>query len=443
MKKFDIFISYRREDGSDKAIIIRECLKRDGYSVFHDVDSLTRGDFEKKIKDAIASCKDFILIVSKKALEVCPDEKNWVVEELACAIENKKNIIPVFLPGIDGFPSELPPRIKYVTNLNGIPLPYKNQFFEDFYRKLKDDYLTSKRTSHKIAIGSGVVFGFVLLLAVIVYKILPPNIETLSVSFQNENKDMIVRLERLPIQDELHFVKVDGGEYLMGIDRKDGERRLDESPMHRVRLDTFWIMDSEVTNGMWRLIMGDLGNYQEDSDFPKSGLDYKECQEFIKILNHQIKDSEILSLGLVFRLPTEAEWEYAAKGGMNQDNYRYSGNDTLAIVSSINRGKDLKLDRVKSRKPNSLGIYDMSGSLFEWCYDWYGQNYYRQCGDVVDNPAGPKTGETRIIRGGATNSDSSHCEVLNRSAREPSNFWDNSEYNNCGFRLVLGRPIIE
>lgn len=443
MNKFDIFISYRREDGSDKAIILRECLKRDGYSVFHDVDSLKRGYFEEKIKDAIASCKDFILIVSKQAFEVCPDGNNWVIEELACALEHKKNIIPVFLPGVDGFPSELPQRIESVANYNGIPLPYKNQFFEDFYRQLKSDYITSERKSHKITIWSVVILGIALLLAFFAEWFLSPNSEELCVRAFMEDSIIDVRLERYPVQDELHFVKVDGGEYLMGIDRKEGERRVDESPRHRVRLDTFWMMDTEMTIGIWRLLHGKLQNYKDNADYPKSGLDYNDCQEIIEILNKSIHDEVISSLGLVFRLPTEAEWEYAARGGAHHDDYLYSGSDTLSLVSSaIITDKGSKPDKVRARRPNSLGLYDMSGSLFEWCNDWYGPDYYKQCGDVVNNPIGVDCGDRIVIRGGAYNSTDSRCEVLNRTAIKPSYFWNKGESDNCGIRLVLGKPII-
>ena len=444
MRKYDIFISYRREDGSVAARSLHDRLKRDGYKVFLDVESMTRCEFDKELKRIIQSCKDFIFILSKKALSPNTSQEDWVREELAYALENKKNIIPIFLPDFEGFPQNLPDNISSVKTING--LEYNHKHYKLYYNSLKDDFLISKPRSHKIAIGLGVLL-VISLVAVVAYFFLPSKENEKACAEVKEYQDSLtVCLERYPHQEFLVFIKVDGGEYMMGIDsvkriiREEGneKRRKDESPKHMVRLDTFWIMEAEVIEGAWRLLTHELNHSKHDPDIPRYGLNYDDCTKFIKLLNEITRDKR--PHGLVFRLPTEAEWEYAAQGGVHKDAYKYSGSDTLQSVTSMNNeGKILSI--VKSKRANSLGIYDMSGSLYEWCWDWYGEKYYDSCliKGAVENPTGPISGEEKIIRGGAYNSKNTHCEVLNRSGRLPKG--DERGYEDCGFRIVLGKPL--
>ncbi len=442
MKRYDIFISYRREDGSVAARSLYDRLKRDGYNVFLDVASMTRCEFDKQIKGTIEACKDFILILSKKALNETTNQDDWVREELAYAIEKGKNIIPVFLPDFEKFPQNLPSNISAIRTING--LTYNHTYFASYYNSLKDDFLISKPKSHRLIIGS-IVIILILLIVLAFFQLSTTNRIPLTSDVSIFKKEIDVRLARMPTQDVIHFVKVNGGVFHMGKNRDSSGLRTDESPMHLVRLDTFWIMDTEITNGVWRLLKGELDPKRKDANYPKAGVDYNDCKDIIDLLNEQIQDKRIKSMGLVFRLPTEAEWEYAARGGEHHDGFIYSGSDTLSDVTSVDNIGGMIKNQVKSCAPNSLGIYDMSGNLQEWCFDIYGREYYYDCKRrfyIYENPVGALNGDSVIVRGGSYMSPKiSNCEVLNRHALKPTRWWCKSAYDDCGLRLVLGKPL--
>lgn len=144
MRKYDIFISYRREGGYDTAKHLYDLLTRDGYKVSFDIDTLRDGDFDKQLYERIEKCRDFVLIVDQHAFDKCLDEnipkdKDWLRCELSYALEKGKNIIPVFLSGVKGFPEKLPDDINGVVKKNGPE--FNRYYFNDFYRELKNRFL--------------------------------------------------------------------------------------------------------------------------------------------------------------------------------------------------------------------------------------------------------------------------------------------------------------
>lgn len=166
MAKYDIFISYRREDGYDTAKHLYDLLSRDGYRVSFDIDTLRNGDFDTSLLQRIDECKDFILIVDAHAFErtLNPQfnpQNDWLRQELAYALKIGKNIIPVFLNGVKGFPNNLPTDIKGVSKKNGPE--YNRYYFNDFYNTLKKRFLTSK--SHKT---SSLKYGILLLIIILI-----------------------------------------------------------------------------------------------------------------------------------------------------------------------------------------------------------------------------------------------------------------------------------
>ena len=222
------------------------------------------------------------------------------------------------------------------------------------------------------------------------------------------------------------MVKVEGGTFMMGATEEQGTDAFDrERPAHQVTLSDYYIGETVVTQKLWKAVMGNNPSYWKGNDLPVEMVSWEDAQEFIEKLNRET--------GREFRLPTEAEWEYAARGGKKSQRYKYSGSDNLDEVawydgnSKVNSGKMTHL--VKEKKANELGLYDMSGNVWEWCQDWYGE----YSGRAQTNPQGPSSGADRVCRGGGWATYARGCRVSNRSFEKPANRDDISR----GFRLVV------
>ncbi|MBK8969053.1 MAG: formylglycine-generating enzyme family protein [Lewinellaceae bacterium] len=214
------------------------------------------------------------------------------------------------------------------------------------------------------------------------------------------------------------MVFIQGGTFQMG--SNDGES--DEKPVHSVTVGDFYIGKYEVTQGQWRGVMGIDPPYLHNKgcdQCPVDRVSWDDVQEFIKKLNQQT--------GLKYRLPTEAEWEYAARGGNQNSNYQYAGSNSIDAVAwyssnykTTNAFGDQKTTSpVGSKLPNDLGLHDMSGNVNEWCSDWYGSDYYKN--SPSSNPTGPTSGSKRVQRGGAWNVSPRQCRVANRDYYTPNN----------------------
>lgn len=217
------------------------------------------------------------------------------------------------------------------------------------------------------------------------------------------------------------MVAVEGGTFQMGGEDPNGEP--DEQPAHEVTLNSFVIGQTEVTLELWNAVMDDypfpmIGGGQS----PVRGVSWFNCQEFITKLN-QLTGQE-------FRLPTEAEWEFAARGGNLSKGYTYSGSNNLDEVAWYIENNDSIIHDVGTKAPNELGIYDMSGNVWEWCQDWYGSDYYAN--SPADNPTGPVSGSQRVGRGGGYLSTPKGCRVIDRGDPDPGR-----GYSFYGFRLAL------
>ncbi|MBR4365349.1 MAG: formylglycine-generating enzyme family protein [Bacteroidaceae bacterium] len=247
-----------------------------------------------------------------------------------------------------------------------------------------------------------------------------------------------------------NMVQVDGGTFEMGctanedsLDRNDRILQLlvkDAKPVHAVTLSTYMIGETEVTQELWEAVMGNNPSHFKGAKNPVENVSWDDCKSFIEKLN--------LLTGKSFRLPTEAEWEFAARGGNKSKDFVYSGSDTLNDVAWFWRNSgdkylndddnrpiwkrtkenQARTHPVGSKKPNILGCYDMSGNVEEWCNDWYG-NYKSS---KQNNPKGPNRGIHRVIRGGDCYSEERWCDVSIRSHYLPY-----KPHGYTGFRLAL------
>ncbi len=221
--------------------------------------------------------------------------------------------------------------------------------------------------------------------------------------------------------DELMpMVKVEGGSFLMG--SKRGKKS--ERPAHFVTLDTFYIGKHEVTKKQWLAIMGTNPSlFPGCESCPVDGVSWHDVHAFINKLNKKT--------GRNYRLPTEAEWEYAARGGKKSLDQKYAGNNDPSVVAWMKSNSSARTHPVGTKWPNELGLYDMSGNVLEWCSDWFEDAYYSIRGTHV-NPTGPLRGNERVVRGGSFKYDGSLARVAARL-----DLRETSRYNDVGFRLVL------
>lgn len=227
------------------------------------------------------------------------------------------------------------------------------------------------------------------------------------------------------------MVYVEGGEFDMGgTEEQDGEWGDNERPVHRVKIDSYYIGKFEITQSQWERVMGttlrdqlDKVNwdelYGEGETYPMYFVNHTEAMAFCDSLSKRT--------GKKYTLPTEAQWEYAARGGNKGNHYKYSGSDDIETVAWYEENSDHLSHPVGSKNANELGIFDMSGNVREWCADWYGS--YKA--EAADNPTGALSGEERVERGGSFGGPGQRCRVSFRRGFKP-------EYRSpyLGFRIV-------
>ena len=241
------------------------------------------------------------------------------------------------------------------------------------------------------------------------------------------------------------FVHVAGGTFQMG--STDSEAYSDESPVHSVTVDSFYMAETEVTFDQYDAYCTATGiSKPDDRGWGRGSRPaiYVSWYDAVKYCNW-LSEQEGLTLAYEingtsvswnqsangYRLPTEAEWEYAARGGAQSNGYKYAGSNDVDEVGWYWDNSGSKTHPVKGKKANELGLYDMSGNVWEWCWDWYGSTYYSSSPGA--NPTGPSSGSGRVGRGGSWNRNPEYLRVANRISLHP----DYGSGSDLGFRLVL------
>ena len=223
------------------------------------------------------------------------------------------------------------------------------------------------------------------------------------------------------------MVFVEGGTFIMGCTEEQGnDCTYFESPTHQVTLNGFQIGRTEVTQAQWTDIMGDNPSSFKGDNLPVNGVSWNDIQEFLNRLNART--------GKKYRLPTEAEWEYAARGGKKSQGYRYSGSNDIGEVAWYADNSHLAPHPVGTKKANELGLYDMSGNVQEWVNDYWG-NY---SASPVQNPKGPESGSLRVLRGGSW----AYLTMCERVSCRSNEFPNKSYISFLGFRIAMGEEDI-
>lgn len=252
--------------------------------------------------------------------------------------------------------------------------------------------------------------------------------ESIELAKQEEEKRLkrarLVAAAKPILFEEYSMVKVQGGNFKMG--SVSGES--DEVPIHDVSISTFYISKFELTQQLWQEIMGSNQSNFKGSNNPVESVSWNNVQDFIKKLNDKT--------GLQFRLPTEAEWEFAARGGAQSKTSTYAGSETIADIAwyeenahKMGHGHpDYGTHSVGQKGENELKLVDMCGNVAEWCDDWYDDGYYSNSSQ--QNHEGGSS-STRVVRGGSWTDTAADCRVANRYSKRPG-----PRFNNIGFRLA-------
>lgn len=220
--------------------------------------------------------------------------------------------------------------------------------------------------------------------------------------------------------------RVEGGVFVMGGTREQHRERIStDLPTHTVALDAYYIASTEVTQALWKAVMPEWEFFEELylPHFPVSYISWNDCQAFVRRLDS--------ITGMPFRLPTEAEWEYAARGGNRSKSFRFAGGNIVENVSWGLSNAGFRTHEVGKKQPNEVGLYDMTGNVSEWCSDWYAPYHF----GTVPNPQGPTTGKEKIIRGSSYSNCQDNSYLSHRYMAVPT---EATSY--CGMRLALTLP---
>lgn len=227
----------------------------------------------------------------------------------------------------------------------------------------------------------------------------------------------------IPVKDgvSIEMIKVEAGTFMMGATPEMEIPDDDEKPVHQVTLtNDYYIGKYEVTQALWQTVMESNPSSFKGNNLPVEQVSWNDCQEFIGKLNS--------ITGRKFRLPTEAEWEYAARGGKKSRGYQYSGSSNISDVAWYNGNSGSKTHLVGTKQANELGLYDMCGNVLEWCQNWYGS----YVSSSQTNPTGAVSGSYRVIRGGSWYSSARFCRSSCRDSGTPG-----IRNSRLGLRLVL------
>ncbi len=262
-----------------------------------------------------------------------------------------------------------------------------------------------------IAIGTAIVVCLILLIVVLaknrysgpVTTATPESNTTLTTAIPDETTEVVYDVRGVKFK----MIKVSGGTFTMGATSEQGNADGDEFPLHKVTLTDYWLGETEVTQALWKAVMGSNPSRVIGDNLPVDRVSWDECNEFIEKLNEYT--------GIRFTLPTEAQWEYAARGGNNPHGYKFSGSSNINEVGWY-RGNSSCPQPVAMLEPNELGLYDMTGNVWEWC-----SNLFENYDELPElDPTGPDIGSDYVYRGGCWRNEANICRNSNRDSNHSS-----------------------
>ena len=402
-KKYDVFISYSRKDFNEVNAFVKmlkQCIPT--LNVWFDVDGIESGDeFDEKIINAIENSFCVIFALSDHSLQ-----SKWTKDEVMYAKNIGIKVIPVLLTGatlkgwflfkfgrVDYIDLQDEKQVKKI--LTNISSWLEKDLLDNAYQQqTKLDSLGQVSSENSLM---EVIKSQTIMPEEVSEKPLPIQISSVVSSSAQRTERRIFVINAV----EFTMVSVLGGSFMMGATNEQGAEDpfAVEKPIHKVEVSDFMIAETVVTQALWNAVMGtgieeqsrlgsfDTTIYGVGEDYPMYYLSWHDCIDFITRLNALTGEN--------FRLPTEAEWEFAARGGNRSKGYKYSGSDSISNVAWYEGNSGNQMHPVAKKQPNELGLYDMSGNVWEWCSNWF----YDYDEENKINPQGPSNGVERMSRG--------------------------------------------
>lgn len=411
-----IFIAYARKDAPLLAklrVYLSPLQRRQQCHIFFDGEIAPGEQWDKRLKDELHAANIFVLLVSPEFLNSDYIHETELPKALARWRDGTAKVVPVILRDCLWEMTEL--EELQVVLKDGLPIDRQDAY------------------AHAAREISRVVKNYNADLRQAVEETearLRKDAEEISkrkATDERRRKEEEVESQRLSTLDPFHdlMVKIEGGVFRMG-SNKLGE----EKPIHVVNMDNFHLCRCPVTQMQWQIVMGNNpSQFQYCNDCPVEQVTWLEVQEFLKRLNQKS--------GKNYRLPTEAEWEFAARGGNQNMGFEYSGSNNLDEVGWFIENSGNVTHPVGQKKSNELGLFDMSGNVWEWCEDDWHDNYSGAPDDGFSWVNTPKRGANRVLRGGSFFLDADYCRSTSRGYDLAG-----TRYDNFGFRLCLSSHSI-
>ena len=417
----DIFISYSRKD-KDNILNLLSALEAYKIKYWLDTSEIDYSDtFPDRIANAIDNADSVLFICTEKSLNAV-----YCKKELNYARINDKKIRAVLLDGI--VPRQGWFALEY-GDINCVNYTDKSQVdklmqeLEDAYQPEAAEARRQELEAAKEAARQRVREEFERKKQQVADEAARKERERLEKESE-ERKETVLTFTIKGVSFKM--IKVEGGTFTMGATEEQEDDAYDwERPVYQVTLSDYYIGQTEVTQALWTAVMGDNPSDFKGDNLPVEQVSWDDCQTFIKKLNSLLSNQLV---GKHFALPTEAQWEVAARGGKQSKGYKYAGSYNIDDVAWYDNNSGDMSHPVAQKQPNELGLYDMSGNVCEWCQDW---DFYNSS-NAQTNPQGPAEGSNRVFRGGSWNYIAEFCRVSDRFSSAPGN-----RYGYLGFRLCL------
>jgi formylglycine-generating enzyme required for sulfatase activity len=408
--RYDVFISYRRGTANALALLLQTQLQRQGIAAFLDRD-LRRGVFDDMLLRRIAESPSFLIILTPHALDGCSNEEDWLRKEIVQAISSKRNIIPLQVDSFQFTPElvkSLDPAIRELSRYQTVV--YSHDYFENTVERIVK--IVEEDKAERTAIQEAEAAEEKRSVAEGARSRSPepgPNL----VAGVRSPLEVATPAGTIKInpKDGQKYVWIPPGTFQMGCSAGDNECVRDEKPAHSITITKgFWLGQTPVTQAAYQRVTGDNPSNFRGEQLPVEQVTWDQAKAYCKAVGG--------------RLPTEAEWEYAARAG--SDASRYGDLDAIAWYYGNSEGKT---HEVGLKQANRWGLHDMLGNVWEWVRDWYDEKYYEMSPST--DPSGPASAKHRVLRGGSWFSGSRTLRSSYRAGFEPD-----VRNLNVGFRCA-------